>query len=296
MPLKRTPPATPQQVTESDTNLSSAPATDTENECPNVTNRPRPRKRQHDDELSAFMLEIRKSIETLTKQQVTIQQTVKDIQKQNIDIKNSMDFISKQYEDMKKKFSKMESERKTQLAYIQGLEIKIENLERTQRQASIEIRNIPVQKKENKQDLLQLVKNLGDSIDVGVDESQIRDVFRLKTKKENNQPIIVDLTTVVLKEKILTSLKNFNKTKKERKLNTGDLKIDGDPRPVFVAECLTQTARKLYFLAREFSKNYSYAFCWTAHGKVFLRKEEAGLCRRIDTEADLEKLRHLQDQ
>ncbi|XP_028165490.1 uncharacterized protein LOC114356478 [Ostrinia furnacalis] len=186
----------------------------------------------------------------------------------------------------------MESERKAHLAYIQSLELKVENLERTQRQASIEIRNIPSQKKENKQDLVNLVQRLGDSINVRVDESQIRDVFRLKTKKDTNQPIIVDFTTVVLKDKVLTSVKALNNTRREKKLNTGDLKIEGEQRPVFVAESLTQTTRKIYFLAREFSKNHSYAFCWTAHGKVFLRKEEGAPCRRIDSEADLEKLLH----
>ncbi|CAG4962697.1 unnamed protein product [Parnassius apollo] len=155
MPLKRTPPSTPQQerslpqVLESDVNQSSAPPTDTDNESSNVNNRNRnrPRKRQHDDDLTSFMVEIRKSIAILTKQQDTIQESIKDIKQQNTDIKESMDFISKQYEDMKNKLAKLELERKSHLAYIQGLEQKVENLERSQRQASIEIRNIPLHKK-----------------------------------------------------------------------------------------------------------------------------------------------------
>jgi chromosome segregation ATPase len=145
MPLKRTPPATTLQVTETDTYHSSAPATDTENEEAYITNRNRPRKRQHDDELAVFMTEMKNSIQTLTKQQDVIQESIANIQKQNNDIITSMDFISKQYEDMKNNLAKIESDRRSSLAYIQNLEQKLESLKRTQRQASIEIRNIPIQ-------------------------------------------------------------------------------------------------------------------------------------------------------
>lgn len=199
-----------------------------------------------------------------------------------------MDFISKQYEDMKDKLTKMESERKNHLAHIQSLEQKVENMERFQRQATIEIRNIPVNKKENKQDLIKLVERVGDLTGISVEESQIRDIFRLKTKKEDNQPVIVDFTSTFLKEKVLTSVKAYNKSKKEHKINTRDLKIDGEAKPVFITECLTQNAKRIYFLAREFSKKHNYAYCWTTNGKVFLRKKEGSPPRRIGTVTDLD--------
>lgn len=291
MPLKRTPPSTPQQLTESDKYQSSAPATDTENEGSKVNSRQRPRKRQHDDEITVVMSQMKKSIETLTQQQDALHESIRKIEKQNNDIISSMDFISKQYEDVKDKLAKMEIDRKNNLVYIQNLEQKVESLERAQRQASIEIRNIPVIKKEAKQDLMQLVKKVGESVNFCVEETQIRDVFRLKTKKENNQPIIVDFTTVTLKENLLTSVKIYNKSK-DIKLNTSDLKIDGQQRPVFVSEMLTQSARNLYFHTRHFSKEHGYKYCWTAHGKIFLRKEEGAPSRRIDAVADLSKLLH----
>lgn len=295
MPLKRTPPSTPHQTAESDKNQSSAQATDTENEGSNVTTRQRPRRRQNEDEITVFMAQMKKSIETLTQQQDVLHESIRNIEKQNNDIISSMDFISKQYEDVKDKLSKMEIDRKNNLVYIQNLEQKVENLERAQRQASIEIRNIPVMKKESKQDLTQLVKKVGESVNICVEETQIRDVFRLKTKKENNQPIIVDFTTVTLKEKLLTSIKTYNKSR-DTKLNTSDLKIDGQQRPVFVSEMLTQSARNLYFHTRQFSKEHGYKYCWTAHGKIFLRKEEGAPSRRIDAVADLSKLLHPNDK
>jgi hypothetical protein len=118
----------------------------------------------------------------------------------------------------------------------------------------------------------------------------------LKTKKESNQPIIVDFTTVTMKETVLTSVKTYNKLKRENKLNTDDLKIDGQTKPVFVSELLIQTARRLFFLAREFSRYNGYKYCWTTHGKVFLRREEGAPSYRIDVEGDLKKLLPTEDK
>lgn len=201
-----------------------------------------------------------------------------------------MDFIEKHYEEIKGKLISMETERRTHLAYIQTLEMKVENLERIQKQACIEIRNIPVQKTESKEDLLKIVTKVGLATKIVVDETHIRDIFRLNTDKGGNRPIIVDFFSVILQEKILTSVKNHSQTNQNNKLNTSHLALDGHPQPIYIAECLTQKARKLFYLAREFGKKNGYQFCWTAHGKIFLRQRVGAPSHRIDKESDLNKL------
>jgi hypothetical protein len=166
----------------------------------------------------------------------------------------------------------------------------VENLERMNKQTSVEIRNIPVQGKESKEDLLSLVKKVGEVVNVTVISNDIRDVFRLDMKKELNKPVVVEFSAVLLKENILTSIKAYNKVSKDNKLNTRHINIGGQPKPIFVVECLTQNARKVYYLAREFCRNYDYVFCWTAHGKVFVRKREGTPSYRIDSQADLDTL------
>ncbi|CAG9789930.1 unnamed protein product [Diatraea saccharalis] len=293
MPLKRTPPNTSQNSADSDINPSSA-VTDTENESrSNVLTRHRARKRQYDDELTSVITELKKTIETFKNQQETLQSSINDIRKQNDGIIKSMEFMSAKYDEIDQKLSKMEFERKTHLAYIQTLEARVENSERLQKQASIEIRNIPIQTNETKEDLINVVQKIGEAVNVNVERNQIRDVFRLHTNKvynQNSRTIIVDLTTVILKDKILTSVKNYNRKNKDNMINTGHIKIDGKPQPIFVVECLTQAARRIYFLAREFSRKNEYNYCWIAHGKVFIRRKEGSPARRINSEADLEKL------
>ncbi|CAG9790318.1 unnamed protein product [Diatraea saccharalis] len=284
MPLKRTPPSI--HLSESEPNQSSAP--DTENESSNNMNsRPRARKRQHGDELTTFMVEIRGSMETLKTQQDILQDSVNDIQKQNNDIRESMEFISRHYEEIKDRLTRMESERKVHLAYIQSLETKVETLARVQKQATVEIRNIPVKKGESKTDLLNIVKKIGDAVSVKVEENHIRDVFRMNTKK-GDRPVLVDFSTVILRDKILASVKDYNRKNKENKLHTGQLEMVSQVQPIFIGESLTQAARRICFLARELGKKNGYAYCWTAHGRVFLRKKEGSPARLISRETDLD--------
>ncbi|CAG5052496.1 unnamed protein product [Parnassius apollo] len=155
---------------------------------------------------------MKQSFDTLKNQQVKILSSISDIHKQNGDIIKSMDFISKQYDEIKDRLCKMETERKMHLAYIQTLELKVENLERFQKQASIEIKNISVKHNETKDVLLQIAKKVGLVTNTLIEDSLIRDVFRLNEDKRGNRPLMVEFTTAILKEKILTSVKNYNQS------------------------------------------------------------------------------------
>lgn len=60
--------------------------------------------------------------------------------------------------------------------------------------------------------------------------------------------------------------------------------------PVFISEHLTAKGSRLHFLARELTKSKKYKFCWTAYGKVFLRKEENSAIITVRSEAQVQKL------
>lgn len=135
------------------------------------------------------------------------------------------------------------------------------------------------------------MSRVGLATKVAVNEAHIRDVLRLNADKGGSRPIIVDFSSVVLKERTLTSVKKHNQANKSHKLNTSHLELDGRPQPIYLTECLTQKARRLFYLAREFCKQNSYQFCWTTHGKIFLRQKVGAASHRIDTDSDLYKLR-----
>lgn len=60
--------------------------------------------------------------------------------------------------------------------------------------------------------------------------------------------------------------------------------------PVFVSEQLTAKGSRLFFLARDLVKSSKFKFCWTAFGKVFVRKDETSKIILIQSEAQILQL------
>lgn len=204
--------------------------------------------------------------------------------------------MSDKYDTLRAKLQTLEEDRIKDKKTIVLLEDKIETLERKMRATGIEIRNAPRatpnnNKPESKVELSNLVKTIGESVAINLNESDIKDVYRINSSKETIKPIIVELNSVIKKETLINAVKTFNRNKsKEEKLNSKHIKLPGLTQPIFVAETLTFKAQKLYYLAREFQRLNKYAYCWTSKGTVHLRKSEGSPLIRINTESDLAKL------
>ena len=208
------------------------------------------------------------------------------------ELKDSMELMSNKHDEFLVKIVSLEKERKADRLLIQELEEKLETLERKSRSTGIEIRNIPKQNDETKEKLCSEVIKLGKTLNVEIDGSKIQDIYRLKSKDSSN-PVIVNLTTVLLKDSVLRAAKHFNKSKpREEKLNTTHINSKYQPKPLYIAETLTQKNQRLYFLARQFQKSHGYNFCWTANGIVYLKNTEGSAHIRINTDADINKLRN----
>ncbi|CAG9126961.1 unnamed protein product [Plutella xylostella] len=218
-----------------------------------------------------------------------LQSTVDEIRTQNNTITASIQLLSDKYDDIQKELEKIKTERKEHLACIKTLENKVENMEKNSCAAKIEIRNIPTSQRETKSDLCELTKKLGSVLDLKIDTNDIKDVYRGFAKPDTPKPILIEFTSVLLKDKILNSLKSFNK--KDRKLNTSLMQIEGPPKPIYISEALTSKGKRLYYLAREFAKTYNFSFCWSSYGKIYLRKKEGTQHVRIDEEGDFAKLK-----
>lgn len=260
----------------------------------------RKRAGSHEDELNSFMTTMKKMMADLSSQQEKkfdifhtkfdiLHTSMQEIKEQNCEIRTSIDFISGQYDEMVKKIDILENERKNHLAYIQSLEHKVENFEKGLKSSSLEIRNIPVKNPESKEDLLKIIANVGDALTTPIQKADVKDVFRSSSKTSPHRPIIIDFNSVLLKEKVLQAVKNYNKNHTD-KLNTSIINIRGPSQPIFISENLTSKAKRVYYLARDFAKTHAYTYCWTTHGRIYLREKEGTPALRIDSEADLQKL------
>lgn len=218
-----------------------------------------------------------------------ISTTLGDIQKTNSGIEASISYLNTQYEEIKDKVRKLEGEKKKEQEHIQILEEKIEDLQRNSRKASLELRIASNIKTENKEELIKLLLNLAKSTNIEINKSDIRDIYRIKGNQKNSQ-IIIELSSVSLKTDLLKATKLFNRKNKNNKLNASHLGYEKDSSPIFLVEQLTAKANRLYFLARGLVKTKPYTFCWTANGKVFVRKDEKSPIIRITNEDQIQKL------
>lgn len=166
--------------------------------------------------------------------------------------------------------------------------LQIKYLEKKSRSSTVELRNIPLIHNENISVLCKTISNLGKIIKVPVQQSDIKNVYRLN-KRNDNKPVIVEFTTDILKNNFLRSAKLSKKTNKEL-LTSTTLGIEGPRKEIYVSEFLTPKANRLFFLARDYANSHAFEFVWTAHGTIYLRKKHGEPAFRINSEDDLRKL------
>lgn len=310
MPLKRTPPPVSPSVTpiatasknvdrESQLKASGELRCDYESMM-NVTMRKKDITKHLDDDAlccedTDVLTQVKQMISTFTKKWDTrfqkLEEAIDSIRQQNTGLAKSVDLISEKHDEILGRISKLETEKKENQRIICLLEERVESVERKMRNTGLEVRNIQRNKSETKETLCSIIIKLGQILNIKIKNSDIRDIYRINSK-DKSDPIIIEFTTVFLKEKVLKETKTFNKNKnKTEKLNSNHLQLNQSTKPVYISETLTNKTQRLFFLSRTFQKNYNYSFCWTAHGTVYLRKDISSPHIKIVSEEQLEILR-----
>lgn len=215
-----------------------------------------------------------------------------EIYSTNQEIEKSMSFINKKFEELKKKVENLEKERSELNDHANDLENKLRDVQLSSRSSSIEMRNVPLKDKETHSDLMSIVSGIGRAIGCPVTSSEIRDIRRLSGKPGTTRPIVAEFGQVHAKNRFLSSARDFNrKLQTQDKLNTETIGLSGGRQPIFVAEYLSASSKRLLSLAREFAKENKYAYCWSSNGNIFLRKEPQGKQLIIRSEKCLQDLR-----
>ncbi|CAH0721756.1 unnamed protein product, partial [Brenthis ino] len=279
--IARSPPGHSLKHTASDSDISTiTPCTPMSS---NITLRSKRPRESSEEKFSTFKDEIKNMIESwketqnsmlskLVSEVSVIKQQNNDIKKSNEEIEKSLEFLNFHFEEMKKKIENLEAERKQHLLQISSLELKLDDIERNSKLSTIEMRNIPfIAQPESKATLSKIVQDTCKALDVNIQPNNIRDVYRLNGKSGKNT-VIADLTTVIAKHDVINAAKKYNKDHPTQRLSTATIGFQGPIAPIYVSEALTSKGRRLFFLARDFAKSHHYKFCWTTHGKIFLRK------------------------
>ncbi|KAL0839329.1 hypothetical protein ABMA28_016068 [Loxostege sticticalis] len=225
----------------------------------------------------------------------SIQACMNEIKKQNgeilasnAEIEKSIDFLSQKYDDLSTKMNDFQCKTKAHDERLSRLELNLDDIERTSRSSNLEIRNLHFKQRVSQEELINTTILIFKELSVEVLYSDLYDI-RILPSKSDNKTILITLKSVILKNNILRAYRGYNQ--KSTKLSTAILDKDTPPRMIYIAENLTPKARKLFLAAREFAKQENYRHCWTAHGKILLRKEDNAKITLISSETQLLELK-----
>lgn len=257
---------------------------------PNLTDSPNSltrRKRPHSTDLHELMDEMRNMFKDFKDEQSKRFDQLCSIVE---DVRSTVDFWVDKHDQLQTRVEQLEVGRMADAQHIKTLEDRLDYLERGSRSTCLEVRNFPTSAAESKSALLESFIRTCKILNVPLEHYEVKDIFRMNNSKDPAQrTIIVDLTSCLLKEKVITMYRRFNKG--TSKLSTEHLRMSGPPRPIFISENLSSKMKRLFYLAREFAKANDFMFCWVSHGKIFLRKRENGPLVRVTNEADLENIK-----
>lgn len=265
---------------------------------PNFVSSRQKRRREREDfaeELAKFKEEMQSMFATMMKAQEDEfkknASILQGIQQSSCNIESSIAFLTAQNEEFKKKIESLEDKIKENKKYIIILEDKMESMQQDSRKANFEIKNVPKKSNETKDDLIHMVTSLSNSVGCPIDKTVIRDIYRVRAKKDtSNTPIVVETNSTLIKNNILRSCKAFN-IKQKSKLCAKHLDMrTNEDTPIFITEQLTAKAARLHFLARDLVKSKAYKYCWTAYGRVYLKRDDDSQSIIIKSEAQIQQL------
>lgn len=302
--LKRTPPNSPSSKAANSKNGSEPKIPLQKNEEKPENKNVTQRKRKRDDEelirMENLMQSMQKMVSDLVVQQTqqnlkidSLKTAIDDIKIQNIEIQRSVEFMSQKYDEAVQKIEELKEDTSKNKNYIRVLETKIDSMERSPRASSVELKNIPKEKVENKESLTVAVQKISQIINQPVQKSEIKEIFRTKSKAESEGLVIVEFTSSSIKESFLRSVKKFNRENNQDRLSTSHLQAQGMKKQIYISESLTAKTKRLFYLGREFIKTNDYEHCWTANGRVYIRKKEGCPSQLITSEEDFSRLKQV---
>lgn len=217
--------------------------------------------------------------------------TLKEVQQTSNLVQTTISHLAAENVELKAKIEQMGVQAKKDKEQIILLENKLEDLQRTDRKANIEIRNVPLKGDENKKDLLHIVSKLYTNLDVKLEKSDIKDIIKTKKPKTERSTLIVELNNTFVKTDLLKAAKTYNYRNKTSKLSAKLLGLNAHPdTPIFVSENLTPVSSRLFFLARDFKAANKYKYCWTSYGRVYLREDDNTPIITVTSEVQLQHL------
>lgn len=225
--------------------------------------------------LKKFKQEIREELREFEKSLSFNCKKMDDVLSKMNQMQNTMNQIST-------KQKKLEEENEQLKSKIKEMERAEDDLEQYTRNKNIQIDGVPQQDNEN---LEEMMKVIGEKIDVPIKNEDIDAIHRIPTRSPSNpEPIIVQFLTRKKRDAIIQKAK-------PAKLTTKDLNMTCNEKSIFINEHLTKKRKQIMYEARKLKNEKSYKFLWTKGCKIFIRKDERSNSIQLNCMEDLKKIK-----
>lgn len=242
-------------------------------------------------EISKLRDELKTSRESLERD---LRIEIRELRNEQKNVTHSLEFSHSAIEEIKKSLEaeiaknvKLSSENEvlrtrctTLEKHASELESRITNLEQYSRNCNVEIQG--VEKRENEQ-VTDIVSRIGTAIGEPITASDIESCHRVSTRNPGKTNIVVQFKSRAKRD---TTLRKAKKTR----LANSQIGLDS-PNAIFVNEHLCPTLKRLLGMAIRRKHEHNWKSVWTFGGRVFARQSDDAAMIRINSEADLDKIR-----
>lgn len=229
-----------------------------------------------------------KIVESIQAQMITLNRNHTDVMESvNFcsDKVTSFEEIIKGVNERLKVIEKLSQENIQLKAEVKVLNTRVEVLEQQARANNLEVQGVPEKQGEN---LLSIIKKIGDFIECPITSDEIDTVFRARSRNTNSpKPIVVRFSSKKKRDDILTCAKS--KRKATASPTTG-LQVENVSSQLFINEHLTASTKTLLMKTKEMTRMKNYKYTWIRDGNVFVRKIDQSRVVRISSLEDIERL------
>lgn len=222
-----------------------------------------------------------------------------------------LQLITKTLNEHDRRLTTVEQTNQQILAEIAKLNSKIDSMEQQSKSDCLQINNVPSKVNEVKNDLENIVINIGKVLTIPITADDIKSVHRIgRTKHQNasnfaNNPRKSTSTTAIDEtvqrpNPILLSFKNqelrdnmLQSYRSKRTILHSDIgQISGShsDNKIYVNERLNSNRHQLFIQAKSFQKQHKFKFLWTKKGNIFLRQTESSKIFRVFSNSDFERI------
>ncbi|XP_063891033.1 uncharacterized protein LOC135116956 [Helicoverpa armigera] len=223
-----------------------------------------------------------------------VNKELEPIKSEFADMIASLNFHAKELEEyqlehkaLKTSLKDLQTENTNLKKSVADMGIRINYLEQQTRSTNLELQCLPENKHEN---LYTVIKQLGTVVGCKLSDADIHHCTRVaKLQNSGSRPrsVVVQLASPRIRDLILSSVINFNKGKNNiEKLNTSDLGLAGERKPIYVQEHLSPSNKALHAAARLKAKEKGFKFVWVRNGRIFVRKTDVSehiLVKNLDS-------------